>query len=109
METALLDWLSRVGSSAFAYSAGLFVVVNGAAIAAVVVTRDRSLVNRWTGRLLAANLLLLGTGLGVPLLTAVTRLGILAVSPAARVATPVTEQAREAQPELIPLEVRTRD
>lgn len=109
METAVLDWLARVGSSAFTYSAALFVLVNGAAVAAVVITRDRTLVNRWTGRLLAANLLLLGTGLGVPLVTAVTRLGILAVSPAQRTALPLSEQAREAQVELAPLEVRVKD
>ncbi len=109
MESAVLDWLSRVGASAFTYSAALFVLVNGAAVAAVAITRDRTLVNRWTGRLLAANLLLLGTGLGIPLVSAMTRLGIMAVSPAARMAAPVTEQAREAQVELVPLEVRGKD
>lgn len=85
MENALLDWLARVGTSAFRYSAFAFVLINGAAIAAVFVTRDRTLVNRWTGRLLAANLALAGTGLGVPLVTTVTRLGIIAVSPSVRV------------------------
>ena len=109
METAVLDWLARVGSSAFTYSAALFVLVNGAAVGAVVITRDRSLVNRWTGRLLAANLLLLGTGLGVPLVTAVTRLGILAVSPAQRLPIPVAEQARDGQAELVPVDVRVKD
>ncbi|MCC6930077.1 MAG: hypothetical protein IT359_13925 [Gemmatimonadaceae bacterium] len=86
MENALLDWLARVGTSAFQYSALAFVLINGAAVAAVLITRDRSLVNRWTGRLLAANLALAGTGLGVPLVTTVMRLGIMAVSPSVRVA-----------------------
>lgn len=85
MENALLDWLARVGTSAFQYSAFAFVLINGAAVAAVFITRDRTLVNRWTGRLLAANLALAGTGLGVPLVTTVTRLGIMAVSPSVRV------------------------
>ncbi|MFP5353654.1 MAG: hypothetical protein ACLGIK_00640 [Gemmatimonadota bacterium] len=98
METALLDWLARTGSRAFTLSLGAFVLVNGAAIAAVVVTRDRSLVNRWTGRILAANLLLAGTGLGIPLLTTVTRLGILAVSPATSLRAPVSDKARDEVP-----------
>lgn len=98
METALLDWLARTGSRAFTFSLGAFVLVNGAAIAAVMVTRDRSLVNRWTGRLLAANLVLAGTGLGIPLLTTVTRLGILAVSPATQLRAPVSDKARDENP-----------
>jgi hypothetical protein len=109
METTVLDWLARVGSSAFTYSAALFVLINGAAVIAVVVTRDRTLVNRWTGRLLAANLMLVGTGLGVPLLTAVTRLGILAVSPSRPVVLPVSEDARANQLETVPLEIRMKD
>ena len=85
METTALDWLARLGSGAFSISLAGFLVVNGAAIAAVFVTRDRTLVNRWTGRLLATNLLLVGTGLGVPLLTSVARLAISVVSPTVRV------------------------
>lgn len=102
MENALLDWLARVGSSAFRYSALAFVLVNGAAIAAVVLTRDRSLVNRWTGRLLAANLVMAGTGLGVPLLTSVARLGIMAVSPSVRLR-PMTADQIEKESVAIPL------
>ncbi len=109
METAVLDWLARVGSGAFTYSAALFVLVNGAAAVAVVTTRDRTLVNRWTGRLLAANLVLVGTGIGIPLLTAVTRLGILAVTPSQRVIVPMSEAAREVQVDAAPLEVRVKD
>ena len=104
MEHALLDWLARVGSSAFRYSALAFVVVNGAAIAAVVMTRDRSLVNRWTGRVLAANLLLAGTGLGVPLVTTVSRLGIMAISPSIRVIAVVGDQGRDEAIESSPLQ-----
>ncbi|HEX4936656.1 MAG TPA: hypothetical protein VFV33_25920 [Gemmatimonadaceae bacterium] len=85
MENALLDWLARVGTGAFRYSALAFMLLNGAAVVAVFMTRDRTLVNRWTGRVLAANLVLAGTGLGVPLVTTVTRLGIMAVSPSIRV------------------------
>jgi ABC-type molybdate transport system permease subunit len=80
----VLEWLGGVGATAFRWSALAFVILNGAAIAAVILTRDRSLVNRWTGRLLAANLLLAGTGIGIPLLTTVTRLAMAMVIPDAR-------------------------
>ncbi|MGQ0646489.1 MAG: hypothetical protein ACT4P7_02900 [Gemmatimonadaceae bacterium] len=81
MESAILSWLEAVGSTAFRWSAVAFLVVNGVAIAAVILTRDRALVNRWTGRLLAANLTLAGTGLGIPLLTSVSRLAVSAFLP----------------------------
>ena len=100
METALLDWLARTGSGVFTLAAWGFVLVNGAAIAAVFLTRDRTLVNRWTGRLLAANLVLVGGGLGVPLLTSAARLAISAVSPAVRISIPAPDQSlEELQPE----------
>ncbi|MFN8582064.1 MAG: hypothetical protein U0163_13965 [Gemmatimonadaceae bacterium] len=44
----------------------LFVLMNSAAIAVLAVKRDYGLVNRWTSRLLAANLLLLGTDSASP-------------------------------------------
>ena len=81
MESTVLDWLAGVGAAAFRWSALAFLVINGVAIAALILTRDRALVNRWTGRILAVNLVLAGTGLGVPLVTAVTRLAVAAVLP----------------------------
>lgn len=91
------DWLGSLGSHAFAWSAAAFVLLNGAAIAAVVVTRDRSLVNRWTGRLLAANVVLAGTGLGVPLVTSVAQLAVSALTPSVRAAIPAaSDDALEA-------------
>lgn len=104
MESALLDWLARTGSRAFSYSLAAFVLVNGAAIAAVVITRDRSLVNRWTGRILAANLVLAGTGLGIPMLTSMARLGVLALSPRPVLTTPMADKASEAGVVEMPLE-----
>ena len=98
MESALLEWLARTGSRAFTYSLGAFVLMNGAAVLALVVTRDRNLVNRWTGRILAANLVLAGTGLGIPLLTTVTRLGILAVSPSAQFRAPASDKELDGVP-----------
>lgn len=92
MESSVVDWLASVGSSAFLWSAAAFVLLNGAAVAAVVVTRDRSLVNRWTGRLLGANLVLAGTGLGIPLVTSMAQLAISAVTPAVQSVVPAREQ-----------------
>ncbi|MBK8247595.1 MAG: hypothetical protein IPK85_09395 [Gemmatimonadetes bacterium] len=81
MESALMDWLGGIGSTAFRWSVMAFVVINGVSIAALILTRDRALVNRWTGRVLAANLALAGTGLGIPLVTSLTRLAVAAVMP----------------------------
>ena len=95
METGILSWLESVGSTAFRWSALTFLVVNGIAVAAVIVTRDRSLVNRWTGKLIAANLGLAATGLGIPLVTSVTRLAIEAIMPATRIVLPVRDRRPE--------------
>jgi len=46
----------------------------------VVVTRSRDVVNRWTGRLVAVNLLLLTTGVGVPAVAQAMRMVVQAVS-----------------------------
>lgn len=81
MPETVLSWLEGVGSTAFTLSALAFVALNGIAIVAVLMTRDRGLVNRWTPHFLAANLLLLGTGLGVPLAAMAARTVIAAVTP----------------------------
>lgn len=77
----IISWLEGVGSTAFTVSALAFVALNGIAIAAVLSTRDRGLVNRWTPHFLVANLVLLGTGLGVPMAALAARTVIAAVSP----------------------------
>jgi hypothetical protein len=81
MPGTILSWLDGVGSTAFTLSAMAFVSLNVIAIVGVFLTRDRSLVNRWTPHFLAANLLLLGTGLGVPLAALAARTVISAVTP----------------------------
>jgi len=47
----------------------------------VLVTKDREIVNRWTSRILAANLVLAGTGIGVPVLALGSRVAVRAVAP----------------------------
>jgi hypothetical protein len=91
MEDGILNWLANVGSTAFRWSAIGFLVVNAVAVTAVILTRDRALVNRWTGRLIGANLALAATGIGIPLLTTVTRVAVAVVMPATTRALPVKD------------------
>jgi hypothetical protein len=77
---ALATTLTELGAAAFRWSAIAFLVLNGAAGTVVWLTRDRRLVNRFTAPLLAANLFLLGTGVGIPALTYSMRLVVNAVS-----------------------------
>lgn len=80
MEATLTELLSAIGTKVFWVCATCFVVLNGAAVAAFVVTRSRRLVDDWTPRLVAADTALLGAGLGVPLLTGLAKVGVHAVA-----------------------------
>ncbi len=101
MALSVFDWLGTFGATAFRWSVLAFVVINGLAIATVVVTRDRTLVNRWTGRLLGANLLLVATGIGIPLMATVTRLAVAVVMPASSGALPQIVPDEGAQPVIL--------
>ncbi len=79
MNDAILAWLGDVSSWAWQTSVVLLIVVNVAAVAVVSVTRDRGIVNRWTGRWLGANVGLIGLGAGVPMLAGLLRLGFSAL------------------------------
>jgi protein-S-isoprenylcysteine O-methyltransferase Ste14 len=65
----IVAWLSGVGSWAWQVSFSLAVVLNFVAVLAVVATRDRRLVDRWTGPWLAANCGLVAFGAGIPAVT----------------------------------------
>ena len=80
MAESVASFLSAVSSKVFWFSAICFVILNGAAIAAFVLTRSRRIVDEWTPKLLAADALLLGAGLGVPLVSGLAKLGIQAVA-----------------------------
>jgi hypothetical protein len=82
MQGAVVGWLDGIASTAFTLSAWTFVGVNGFAIAMLAWKRDPHLVNRWTSRFLAVNVLLLGTGLGVPMVALAARSAIISLSPA---------------------------
>jgi hypothetical protein len=63
---SLIQWLDHVAPLVFWTCAATLVVIDTAAVAAVMSTKSRALVNRWTGTVLAANAFLLGAGVGIP-------------------------------------------
>lgn len=81
MEAAILAWLHDVAIRAFGLS--LFLLLGLDAVFALILfaTRDRGIVNRWTSRVLAANLMLVGTGIGVPVLALGSRVVVQMVAP----------------------------
>ena len=80
MAESLVSFLSALSSKVFWFAAICFLLLNGAALVAFFLTRSRRLVNEWTPRLLAADAVLLGAGLGVPLVSGLATLGIQALS-----------------------------
>jgi hypothetical protein len=73
-------FLDSLGSTVFRLAAIAFVLINGAAIAVFAMSRSRRLVDDWTRRIVTIDAVLLGTGLGVPLLAAGAKLGIKALA-----------------------------
>ena len=82
MDLTVISVLDSIKSIAMTLAIGAFVLINGVAIAALLANRSRTLVQRWTSPWLAANLLLLGVGAGVPLLTGICKSVVQAISPA---------------------------
>jgi hypothetical protein len=81
MEAAISAWLQDLAIRAFGISLFLMLAIDGAFAVILLATRDRGIVNRWTSRVLAVNLILAGTGLGVPGLALSTRLAVRVVAP----------------------------
>jgi hypothetical protein len=79
MKDMMAAWLGDAGTWAWHVAAVLLVVVNAAAVTAVLVTRSRALVDRWTGRWLGVNVGLLAFGAGAPLVTGLLRLALAAI------------------------------
>jgi len=80
MGESIVGFLDAFSSKVFWTAAMLLAVINGAAVVAFLATRSRRLVNEWTPKLVAADAMLLSAGLGVPLVTALAKLGIRAIS-----------------------------
>ena len=76
MDVTMLSWLQRIGWSVFTWALAGVLLVNGAALVALVWKRERTLVNAWTGPVLAINIVLIAIGVGVPMVTLVARLAI---------------------------------
>jgi len=81
MEAAILAWLQNLAIRAFGVSLFLLLAIDGAFALVLFVTRDRGIVNRWTSRVLAVNLVLAGTGAGVPALALGSHLVVRLVAP----------------------------
>lgn len=81
MFDSIVQMLDRVGSVVFWTCVAAIVAVDVIAVAAVLRTRSRELVNRWAGPVLSANFLLLGAGLGVPAAAYVVKVAVRAVAP----------------------------
>jgi len=81
MFDSVAQLLDQIGSLTFWTCMSLLVAIDAIALAVVIRTRSRELVNRWTGRLVAANALLLGTGVGVPMTAYLARSVVIAVAP----------------------------
>jgi hypothetical protein len=100
MLDSIVLWLDQLSSQVFWTSAMALVAIDLVAVAVVMQTRSRALVNRWTGPVLAANLLLLGAGLGVPVAAFAAKAVANAVAPS--VAASTATVSKDAQPELPP-------
>jgi hypothetical protein len=81
LEAAILAWLHDVAVRAFGLSLFLLLAIDGAFAVLLLATRDRGIVNRWTSRVLAANLVLAGTGIGVPMLAFGSRVAVRMLAP----------------------------
>ncbi len=80
MEAGIVEFLNALSSKVFGLAAVGFALVNGAAVAAFALTRSRRLVDEWTPKLVTANAVLVGAGLGVPLLSGLAKLGVHAIA-----------------------------
>ena len=81
MEAAISAWLYDLAIRAFGLSLVLVLIVDLGYALVLFATRDRGIVNRWTSRVLAVNLVLAGTGIGVPMLALGSRLAVRVLMP----------------------------
>ncbi len=80
MLDSLAAFLDGVSTKVFWFAVTCFVVINGAALAAFAVSRSRRLVDEWTPKLVAVDAMVLGAGLGIPLVSTLAKLGVNAIS-----------------------------
>ena len=86
MEFDVMQWLTTLSGTVVRTAIVLFVVLNAVALGIFAVKRDRALVQRWTSPWLAANIVLVGAGVGTPLLVGITKFAITALAGAGQMA-----------------------
>lgn len=97
---SVLAFLDATGGTITRLALGIFLVVNAAFVVAVVLRRDRSLVDRWTKRLVVLDTALLLAAGGAPVAswaakTAVRTVGLVVPdAPAVRIAEPAVAEVR---------------
>jgi len=92
MFDSIAQVLDQIGTLTFWTCMSVLVAIDAVAVAVVIRTRSRELVNRWTARFVAVNALLLGAGLGVPMTAYLARSVVIAVAPSVE---PTIIQVRE--------------
>lgn len=80
MQATLTHWLASIGWTSFTWALAALIVVNVSAFVVFATRGDRRLVERYTPWWLATNVVLLAIGVGIPAITAVTRLALLGAS-----------------------------
>lgn len=78
MEITAYPWLNTVVSALLTVAVTLFILVNGAFLAGLLLTRDRRFVNRWTKPLVTADAALLVAAVAAPLSGVAIGLGLKA-------------------------------
>lgn len=75
-----MPWIESQLAALAAVAVGLFVLVNGAFVAALFLTRDRRVVDRWTKPLLVTDAALLVTAFATPVAGLALKAGSFLVS-----------------------------
>ena len=81
MLAAFALWLDQAGSTLFWTCIVGALAIDTVAVATVVSTKSRVLVNKWTGPVLVTNALLLGGGTVLPVAMHMTSVAVMAVAP----------------------------
>jgi hypothetical protein len=102
MLESVVQWLNQVSADVFWTCVVGLILVDAAAAAVVVGTRSRELVDAWTSRVLAVNLLLVGAGLGVPVAAYAAKMMASALLPSVSVQVSDQSKTAAAEPALPP-------
>ncbi|MDH5235563.1 MAG: hypothetical protein OEW77_11440 [Gemmatimonadota bacterium] len=93
MFDSLVHWLERAGPLVFWTCAITLLAIDAAAIAVVIGTKSRALVNRWSLPLVIGNVLIVGAGTAIPTAMYVTKVAVQAFAPSVALSVPGAEVA----------------